>query len=515
METKPEYVQLETNEDVISVRDRLSFIRGRRVLLIWPETGTALTRKLDLVLVQREAKRRVLQLALVTHDPGVIEHARDLGISTFETIGESERNRWKRGRTRVFLPRQHKPSHNPDPEELMSVASRVRRPRKRISLLRYLLTRIIVLTIVLGVIGGSAYLILPYAEVQITPERELIAVETQIMVDPLATDIDIDNGVIPATRLTATVQTVSSVPTSGLEQLDDTRSIGIVTFTNQTLQRIEIEAGTIVSTSAGTPIQFRTTLPATVRGGVGERVEVAIEALPAFAGAIGNVEIGMINTVEGALADDLTVRNVSATTGGESRNRAVVTAEDRERLLGITRGQLQALAYDEMQLQLSETQLIVLETIRIAEERDDWTTFSHDTGSVTDTLTLDMRAIVEAFVIDDRFAQRIVFARLSAAKPPSLILQPDSFLYERGSVSVGEAVMLSASGTAQVSAQIDAALLQEQLAGQDLASVENTIRAYVNLAAGTQPVITVYPEWLPTMPQLPVRIFINSGVVAP
>src|SRR6187200_2626166 len=108
MSQKPTYLQLEAGEDIPSIRDRLSFIRGQRVILIWPEEGTALTRKLDLVLVQREAKRRVVQLALVTHDPLVVEHAAELGISTFETIKEAENGRWKRGRTRVFIQRHHK-----------------------------------------------------------------------------------------------------------------------------------------------------------------------------------------------------------------------------------------------------------------------------------------------------------------------------------------------------------------------------------------------------------------------
>jgi hypothetical protein len=84
-------IQIEADEDANSVKDRLSFYKGKRVLLVWPEEGTALTRKLDLVLIQREAIRRQIKLAFVTHDPQVIEHARDLNISTFQTIGSSER----------------------------------------------------------------------------------------------------------------------------------------------------------------------------------------------------------------------------------------------------------------------------------------------------------------------------------------------------------------------------------------------------------------------------------------
>ena len=75
MATKAEYIQLENADDVGSIRDRLSFLRGQRVLLIWPEEGTILNRKLDLVLIQREAMRRAIRLALVTHDAEVIRHA--------------------------------------------------------------------------------------------------------------------------------------------------------------------------------------------------------------------------------------------------------------------------------------------------------------------------------------------------------------------------------------------------------------------------------------------------------
>ena len=115
-----ELVQIEANEDANTVRDRLAFIRGRHELLVWPEEGTALTRKLDLVLIQREAMRRAIRLAIVTHDPQVMKHARELNISTFETIGESERKRWKRGRSKVFTGRFQRPKDEHDPEEFLS-----------------------------------------------------------------------------------------------------------------------------------------------------------------------------------------------------------------------------------------------------------------------------------------------------------------------------------------------------------------------------------------------------------
>ena len=54
---RPELLQLERNEDVASVRSRLLPLASNKLLLVWPVRGTALTQRLDLVLVQREAQR--------------------------------------------------------------------------------------------------------------------------------------------------------------------------------------------------------------------------------------------------------------------------------------------------------------------------------------------------------------------------------------------------------------------------------------------------------------------------
>ena len=55
---------LEATDTIVSLRQRLAGLRGQRVLLIWPEAATNLRSKLDLVLIQREADRRAIQLAI-------------------------------------------------------------------------------------------------------------------------------------------------------------------------------------------------------------------------------------------------------------------------------------------------------------------------------------------------------------------------------------------------------------------------------------------------------------------
>jgi hypothetical protein len=505
-----EYVQLAPNEDVNSIRDRLTFIRGKRVLLIWPENGTALTRKLDLVLVQREARRRAIQLALVTHDNTVIENAGDLGISTFETIKASERARWKRGRTRLFIGRDDRPEAAPEPEHLMPVASRVRQPRRR-QWGKSWVVRLGVLLFVLVMIGGVAYVVLPSAVITVELSQDILQTEVSIIASPTATDIDIDGRIVPATVLRATVQTTGSIATSGVQDIGDLPAIGVVVFTNQTAEAVPIPINTTVSTSAGTPILFKTTTAATVPAGAGQRVEVPVEAMTSAVGNVGNVATGLINTVIGPLDRQVSVLNVAPTTGGESRALTTVTAEDQDRLLAIVRGQLQAMAFTEMSLNLTDSQRIVIETIRIPPdgERQDWITFSHAVGAVTDTLSLEMRALVEATAIDDRFARQIVLAELSAQKPEGLLLLPESFQYMRGgvlSITNEDNVVFTASGQATITGELDSTTLAQQIAGKSSVEAQQWLLRTTSLAPNSTPQITLEPSWLPHLPLLPFRI---------
>lgn len=510
---QPTYIQLDNAEDVPSVRDRFSFIRGKHVLLIWPETGTALNRKLDLVLLQREARRRVLQLALVTHDDDVIKHAEELGISTFETIQQAEAARWKRGRTRVFVNRHHKPEDTPEPEDLMPIASRVRKSRKRMPPLVQTTVRIIILTIVLGVILGALYITVPSASVSFTMEQELIQVSTTITADPNALDIDVENRIIPATRYEVLVQTQQQIETTGSEQGTSTRAIGSVIFTNNTNSPIVVPFGTQVSTSTGESITFETTLAVTVPAN-GSIDDVGIIATEAFAGEIGNVGIRTINNVVGTLSDSLSVTNDVATINGSSESYQVVAPEDMERIMGDSRQSLQVLGFSEIAADIGDTQTIIIESVNIPNEllRNDWITYSHTIDDRTDFLTLNIQVIVEALVIDDRLAQQVVFAQVSSQKPDDMVLNPESFLYLRGPVIETDADNLTtfeAFGEGIASAQVDIYNLQSDLTRRPIDEAQRLIAATVDIAANSQPLIEVSPAWIQHMPFLPVRITIE------
>lgn len=514
MPQKHEFVQLEPGEDVASVRDRLTFLRGQHVLLVWPEKGTALNRKLDLVLVQREAMRLAIRIALVTHDPEVARHANELNISTFETIGAADRGKWKRARSHVFADRFGRPEDNPDPDDLMEVASRVRVARKASRM--QVLGRVVLLLLLISLTTAVAYLLIPSAIITITPAQTRLTADAAIkaVVDPENGNLDVEGGVVPAIIVRTQIEEQATIPSTGVQDLTDTPATGSVVFINKTNSSIRIPVGTQVSTSAGTPVVFRTTQDATVSAGVGLQIEVPIEAVEAAAGDMGNVDAGQVNTVADAtLVDNVDVRNISATVGGVSRAVHLISQTDHDRLIDILRQQLQDRAYTEMLPRLEANQFIIPETIHIAEERSDWMSFDHAVGDVADSLTLTMRAVVEATVVDETLAQQIAFTRLAGQLPHGHVIRPETVIYARGDVTdvaIGGGVTFSMSCSGLVVAQINVQDLQQHLAGLTPEEAAGLLVREIDLAEGTNAEIALAPTGLTRLPLLPLRITIQT-----
>ncbi|GAB4309741.1 MAG: hypothetical protein Kow00117_03140 [Phototrophicales bacterium] len=512
-----ELIQIEANEDANSVRDRLAFHRGKRVLLVWPEEGTALTRKLDLVLIQREAMRRAIRLAIVTHDPQVIHHAKELNISTFETIGASERARWKRGRSKVFTSRFDRPGEEIDREALEGIASRTRSRRRMLPPFQVLLIRLGIIAIIALIIGAISYVLVPSATIRLTPARQIIEASVQITVnpDPAFTDIDVENAILPASRIRVEVEQTATIPTTGQQNLGSVQALGEVLFINQTGGTVEIPAGTTVSTSAGTPILFRTTVDATLPGGVGQEVEVPIEAMGASAGEVGNVEANMINTVIGPLEEQVDVININPTRNGESRTVQAVSTADHQ-VLELQMSQLlQERAYEALQNEIGANQYVILETLQIVEERPEWTIFSAQPGEIADTLTLTKRAIVEAVVVDTQLGQQIVFAQMANQIPRGRSFLPETITYQRGDVSfAGELILFTMSGRGEVIGQIRTEQIQSDIAGMSYDDAMSYLIERVDIAEDTTPEIIISPawfkEWFNQMPILPNRIQIEE-----
>lgn len=513
MPPRPELLQLEPDEDVASVRARLLPLLRRRVLLVWPVRGSALTRRIDLTLVQREAARLGIQLALLTQDPDVIRHAREMDLSTFATVGASERGRWKRGRSRRLpgggLPSYIKPAgQNP----LSSAAARSREPGKRAAPSPGLTGALVLLFILLALGAAATLLILPVATITLLPARSLVEAEVLITADPDATAIDLESAVIPATQLRITMEEHATMPPGGRQQLSATLARGTVQFVNLGDTPVDIPANTEVGTGGTDPVWFRTLTGGTLAAGAGRQLELAIEAVADYEGDVGNVDSGFLNTLRGDLAERVSVDNPRPTSGGSNRSVRIVLPEDHESLLATVRQQLKSQAYIALLARLQDEQHLIPESMSLATERSDWTRFSAAPGEATEVLRLDMKAVVEAIAIDEALAQQVVLDRLRARVVPGSTLLTRTVNHERGPVVSDYAdglIRFWQRAHALAEAHIDADALREQLVGLTPAEARASIHETLALQPGTTPRIEIEPDWTGRLPLLPFRIHIQ------
>ena len=92
---KTQLLRLEPYDDVFSACDQIGWSQAANILIIWPDSGHLLTRRLDLVLLQRCCMSLNTRLALVTREAQIKQHAQALRIPIFKSLQEAQHVSWQ------------------------------------------------------------------------------------------------------------------------------------------------------------------------------------------------------------------------------------------------------------------------------------------------------------------------------------------------------------------------------------------------------------------------------------
>ncbi len=499
-------IHLEPYDDAVSVRDRLAFVDAPRVLLRWPPHGPVLQRKLDLLLVQRQATRLGKQIALLTNDRNTIDHAQDLNISVFPDEQTAARSRWQR-------PRENALASPRDPYEQAAIAQRVAELRgapltpgqQRLRQIG----RWVLFAGLLVLLGLGLLVTVPSATVTLTPASRQVFETVSIVAAPDLNDIDIENYRMPANVVTLQATARVTVEATGVESAGASRAQGLVTFRNTTDTPILIPLGTVVMTSDTFPVRFATSIETTLPAGDSASIDVPVQALPEHAGAEGNVDPGAINRVEAEFADAVSVTNANATYGGARQEMKIVTQADHERLLVLGRQQLLQNARDILLHQLSGDQFLVPGSVVITRERPEWTLYSAIVGDTANSVSLDLRADVQAVIVDEQQARQVAYASLAPYIQPGQEIAPSALTFTRGDITNIEpdgrvTFLMTVSGNIAVA--IDSADVRARLAGLSVDDARARLESELLLDPDRPPQIDTWPGWFSRLPLLPFRI---------
>ncbi|HRQ23225.1 MAG TPA: hypothetical protein PLF42_07330, partial [Anaerolineales bacterium] len=194
---KTKIITLESHDDLISVRDRLSWAKTPRILLVWPKYEKVTLRLLDLKVLQRHADSLGAQLGLVTRRANVRRDAESLGIPVFKSTADAQKQAWASPEPRV----QRIPP--PPRRDLRQMRDEIyeKEPAWRTSLLGRVTTFTAGVMAVLALAG----LFVPRAAVTLHPEVWSESIVIPVSASPQNEAVSITGG-IPARMLSTTVE---------------------------------------------------------------------------------------------------------------------------------------------------------------------------------------------------------------------------------------------------------------------------------------------------------------------
>lgn len=489
--------------------------KGDRVLLLLPGAVDELAHEVRLQVLRRQADELGVQVGLVSDDADVLYFARRARIPTFSSPQQASRAwRYPKPQPSLPSPSQVRPLVvSPPPDvglglhapQIVTTAdktfivgtTRQKRPSLWLTVLGYSL----VLVMILAIAAGAAILLIPQATVTLVPAR------TRFVSSELVTArVGIDepsylNLLVPARKVQTRVDGFDTIATTGMEEAPIGKATGVIRLINRTAREIVVPANTIVRTTTGDNVRFRTTQPITVTAGIGQSVLGPIEAVEA--GRKGNVPALTINEIEGSLNIALRVTNESPTAGGTVEPVAVVTAADKERLLGKLQAELQKQAYERLGESLRLGEMMPPETVRTFTLAETYDRFA---GESADVLGLQLQLLARGLAVDVTSAQALVERSLRESVPAdhffldeTLQVSPPTFVRFSD-----EAVDMTLTASADTLIPIKVGQVRDLLKGVPLAEAPQRLQEALDLA--TVPQVELEPHWLDRLPYIPTRI---------
>lgn len=489
-------VQLDSHDDVISTRDKISWSKARRVLLVWPRQGRVLERRVDLLLLQRHSQQTGVQLAIVTNRTEIRQNARDLGIAIFNKPVQAQQSPWRRPnpRRRSFRPDAQLP---PEPFGLRQQREQLAR---RPAINRWL--RMGAFTTGVFAFLALALFFMPAAQVQLTPVRQAQTLSIAAWANPQISQPNPSGG-MPAYALRVEVEGRDMAASSSQTLVADKVARGRVQFTNLTDQPVRVPAGTALFTLEASAVRFLTTRAVELAAGSGQVIEAPVRA--EAPGSKGNVAAGQIRAVEGAIGLRVSVDNLEAALGGSQRRSPAPSELDYRSLHQKLLEQLQLTAVEELQARLQPGQRLLIETVKVAgesvEEREP------AVGQPADRLQMTLRAEFEGWYVEDRDMQVVAQAALDANPSPGY--RPvDGSLHTQFSAEP----VLDDDGAARWVMQAERMLevdwspekAVQAIRGQSPEKAAQILQA--NFPLVVAPRITLFPKWWRRLPFLAFRI---------
>ena len=544
-------VYLDADDEITSAANRIRQADDTRVALVIPFGSRVATSRINFKLLAREAMVNGRRLDIVAPDASARALAASAGLPVFGSVGEYEAaldapvppdepagstapvaavvglataatvaTAATTGASAVggipVAPASADPALAAAREtELDAIVHRGReipiaKPRRR-GVRAGLIVGFLVLLLAVVAAGAAAYLVLPSAEISVTPQIEDVGpIDVTVRADPAATAVDEAAGVIPAQTVDIPVEVSGEFTATGKRTVSTAATGGVRWKNCDPSASYTIPRGTTVRTSGGTAftIDEAVFLPVAVISGTGTNLglkcqtsEVAITAVKE--GPAGNVDARTIRVVPARYNRTLiTVTNPAATSGGTKKDFTRVSKKDVDAALATLEEDLQA----QFQSSLENPEdvpagaTVFPETAVLGESAP-----SVDPESLVNeevkTFTLGLAANGTVLAVDASPVEAIVESALEDAVKPGYQLIDGSTKVAVGDGTVdGSTVVFNAAGAAEQVRPVDGEALRQQVLGL----TEEEARAILEPYGKVQ--LALWPGFVSSVPTLQQRV---------
>ena len=491
---KTQIITLESHDDLISVRDKFSWAKTPRILLVWPKYEKVTLRLLDLKVLQRHADSLGAQLGLVTRRANVRRDAESLGIPVFESTTTAQKDAWPES-----APRSRR-IPKPPRRNLREVRDSIY--EKEASWRTSLLGRVLTFTAGVVAVLTIAGLFVPHAALTLYPEAQ-----TQSVVIPVSASQSVDSvsvtGAIPARVLSVIVSAEKSLTATNKIAVPKSKSHGVARFKNLGQGEVVIPAGTVVLTQSS--VRFITLHETRLPAGIDEFVDMPIEALEP--GVQGNVSAGEITIVEGPLGLYVTAANPGPVTGGTDVQVVGATDNDRSKLSEEVFENLRQSAEKQIRAQIEDNDLFLADTFEAANILQE--EFDPPVGQAGSTLLLKMEIEFTARYISASDLEQLSQSTLNASILEGFFPFGNAILKPLAEPST------DSSGITHFDLLVARTLLRKVDQTQVFSMIRghNPQRARAELLDGLSlrkaPDVTVAPSWWPWLPLIPFNISVD------
>lgn len=534
---KTHIIQLEQYDDIVSARDKMSWAKGERILVVWPERGRVLNRRLDLVLLQRQSTAQGAQMALVSQDPEVRYYAPRLGIPVFKSLRKAQRAAWRLPRRfragtkpgeRLILPGQKMIQTEPLAEsqippglpgdemqiaqERLETGQRPLPPRPvRPKTVEQPAARVGFFTLGVLALLAIAATLLPAATITLVPQTNVQEVMLKVQASPEIDQVDL-TGAVPARWIEVTVEGRDATPASSSLLLPERPALGEVLFTNLTDQPVSIPEDTVVLSQGEARQRFAVTRSGELPAGPGETVLLPVRALRP--GSQGNLPAGSLTAIEGLLGTQASATNPRACHSGSDRREPAPSPEDRRLLAERLHRSLEATAVQELQDGLAPGDLLLISTLELVETLEE--KFEPTEGQPADLLRLNLRLKYRAQAALASDLNALAQAVFDANLPPGFEPVEGTLRVENldapkpapgGSGAAGAQQRWTLHAYRHILAQTPSSQAIQLVLGFDPEKARQRLQG--ELALEEPPEIRLDPGWWPRLPILPFRVGIQ------